>query len=628
MHKRPTAPGTVALAASGEGPIRLPRLDAVGASIALHVLVGTLLIVVPWPEPAPRADWEFPRVVLDSQELVFRAPEKELPPISATSPDKQGGRGEVRADRRVTIRDPNPESAREKLLAPGPTLPLTVPSADVLSVAPKIPPVPRVRYEPREKREAAPAEPELADAPEIEAPAPAAPALAEQQFRLRYRSAEPQRDAPSEQALADAEAPDIATAPAPTAALATDTPRVRFWQRESHAGADPEQDALESEAPEIGTSSAPAPNPRLAVTATPRLRYVERGRGGSKAGPTERAVGGAPAPAIDAAAPAPAAVVASGGPAPVRFRAEYAGARANGSVAPSEQALPAGATPAPGVGAAPAPPPEPGAVGRMASLRINLRPPAVPASQASGKQSAAFSSAPDADGRPGRLFKTEGARSLPNVSVEGQPRSDPRTGDPGDQAGGLLTAERFRARDAEPRVLARASVTRPPPGSLGGPPPASKRPPPKTPEAYFIDRRSYEMSIQMPNLSSYSGSWQIRFAELGAEPTLENSEPIAADRLAAPRPRKKVDPKYVRAAEEEGVEGEIWLRGIIFEDGEIAQIRVVKPLDPRLDRTARQALAQWEFLPASRAGRPVAVEVLVTIPFRLTSLTRQPGQRR
>lgn len=57
------------------------------------------------------------------------------------------------------------------------------------------------------------------------------------------------------------------------------------------------------------------------------------------------------------------------------------------------------------------------------------------------------------------------------------------------------------------------------------------------------------------------------------------------------------------------------LAALILRDGTVANIRVVRSLDQRLDLSAISALTQWKFRPAMRDGRPVDLEVLVQIPF-------------
>jgi outer membrane biosynthesis protein TonB len=43
---------------------------------------------------------------------------------------------------------------------------------------------------------------------------------------------------------------------------------------------------------------------------------------------------------------------------------------------------------------------------------------------------------------------------------------------------------------------------------------------------------------------------------------------------------------------------------------------VLSSPDERLDAYAARALARWKFVPAERAGRAVALEAVVEIPFK------------
>ena len=58
------------------------------------------------------------------------------------------------------------------------------------------------------------------------------------------------------------------------------------------------------------------------------------------------------------------------------------------------------------------------------------------------------------------------------------------------------------------------------------------------------------------------------------------------------------------------------LYGVIHSDGSVGNVRVLEGFDPVLDESARVALAQWRFRPATRNGVPVDVEVVVRVPFR------------
>jgi TonB family protein len=131
------------------------------------------------------------------------------------------------------------------------------------------------------------------------------------------------------------------------------------------------------------------------------------------------------------------------------------------------------------------------------------------------------------------------------------------------------------------------------------------------PDRRFIGRDVYTLAVQMPNISSYVGSWIMWFAERVPAGIRGGHD------LRPPNPTHKVDPKYYPAAIAERIEGKVQLAGIIRADGRVDSIRVLKGVDPRLDGSAAEALIKWVFEPARRAGVPVEVDVVAEIPFRL-----------
>ena len=124
----------------------------------------------------------------------------------------------------------------------------------------------------------------------------------------------------------------------------------------------------------------------------------------------------------------------------------------------------------------------------------------------------------------------------------------------------------------------------------------------------FGVKRFYEMALNMPNLNSSTGSWVIRFAELQAG--------HKEGELLAPVATEKSDPGYPLELMRANVHGMVTLYAVIHSDGMVGDIRVLNSPDERLDSYAAHALARWKFLPAVRAGKPVALEAVVVIPFR------------
>lgn len=130
------------------------------------------------------------------------------------------------------------------------------------------------------------------------------------------------------------------------------------------------------------------------------------------------------------------------------------------------------------------------------------------------------------------------------------------------------------------------------------------------PDRRFDGRDVYMMAIQMPNLTSYSGSWLMWYAE-------RTAREVGLAPIAPPVAHRKVDPKYIAAAAADRIEGKVQLACVIGKDGRVSTVELVRGLDDRLNQSAEEALAKWEFTPATRHGEPVEVEVLVEIPFRL-----------
>ena len=128
----------------------------------------------------------------------------------------------------------------------------------------------------------------------------------------------------------------------------------------------------------------------------------------------------------------------------------------------------------------------------------------------------------------------------------------------------------------------------------------------------FGPKRYYSLIMNMPNLTSATGSWIIRFAEL--------KQTDDAAPLTAPVATTKVDPAYPADALRDHVEGIVTLYAIIRADGTVADIRVLDGLDSRLDQNAIRALSGWRFRPGTKNGEAVAVEAVVEIPFRMRAI--------
>ena len=145
-------------------------------------------------------------------------------------------------------------------------------------------------------------------------------------------------------------------------------------------------------------------------------------------------------------------------------------------------------------------------------------------------------------------------------------------------------------------------------------------PPPTLPEdpdlsveqRVFGSKKYYKLVMNMPNLTSATGSWIIHFAEL--KQTEDKSI------LAAPQATTKVDPAYPADVLRDHIEGTVTLYAIIRADGTVDDVKILNSLDSRLDETAARALARWHFRPGTKNGEAVALEAVIEVPFRMKHL--------
>lgn len=240
-------------------------------------------------------------------------------------------------------------------------------------------------------------------------------------------------------------------------------------------------------------------------------------------------------------------------------------------------------------------------------------PPAMPA----GNLSARVSISPDGP-KPGAAGAeaptTSGGRGPEGIFISGGngTNTSPVSGL------GIAAGSRAAGNPLPARPVPRARIMPEGQGSLSSDAAAAADLSPKlglAPQDVLGAKRVYTLHVNMPNLTSATGSWILNFAELKETVSVASIGPDAPD-LAGPLPLKKVDPKYPPELRAAHVDGEVVLYAIIRKDGSVDSIQLVKSIDPRLDANAMEALAQWKFRPAEKHGEPVDLEAVVHIPFR------------
>jgi TonB family protein len=152
-----------------------------------------------------------------------------------------------------------------------------------------------------------------------------------------------------------------------------------------------------------------------------------------------------------------------------------------------------------------------------------------------------------------------------------------------------------------------------PSSSRRGPASVANFDPSLPPEKLLSGKEIFTLHVNMPNLSSATGSWVLKCAQLdqGDDPRFHRG-----GTLSGPDLLQKVDPKYPPELIKQHVQGEVILYAIIRKDGSVDSIQLVRGVEPELDRNAMEALAHWKFRPGARDGIPIDMETVAHIPFR------------
>jgi TonB family protein len=234
--------------------------------------------------------------------------------------------------------------------------------------------------------------------------------------------------------------------------------------------------------------------------------------------------------------------------------------------------------------------------GRLVALGIHPVAPNGPVAVPAGNRRGAFAATPQ--GKPG-------ASGTPELTAGGRGDGAAKT-----RNGSLPAGLHVGAGDAGGREMARLSSS-----SLSaatGAHDASVVPSDKATDLdrqVFGDKIFHSMALNMPNLNSATGSWVIHFAELDAGKK--------EGELTAPRSTEKSDPGYPLELIRANVHGMVSLYAVIDANGKVTRVRVLNSPDDRLDSYAAKALSMCKFQPAERAGKAVALEAVVMIPFRV-----------
>ena len=84
-----------------------------------------------------------------------------------------------------------------------------------------------------------------------------------------------------------------------------------------------------------------------------------------------------------------------------------------------------------------------------------------------------------------------------------------------------------------------------------------------------------------------------------------------------PQIARRTQPRYPRAARAANIQGTVIIRAVVRKDGSPDQVEILRDVGGGLGEAAREAVEQWQFIPATYRGDPIDVYYTVTVNFRL-----------
>ncbi len=140
-----------------------------------------------------------------------------------------------------------------------------------------------------------------------------------------------------------------------------------------------------------------------------------------------------------------------------------------------------------------------------------------------------------------------------------------------------------------------------------------------------LDRQSalerYLLAADLaPDVGTYRQNYE-RLSRLLHKPVVPaaTSGPVyrMGGAVSAPVPVYQPEPPYSEEARRAKYQGTVVLAIVIDSEGNVADVRVTKPLGLGLDENAVKTVSTWKFKPAMRNGVPVPVRLSLEVTFRL-----------
>ncbi|PYQ30087.1 MAG: hypothetical protein DMF56_10210 [Acidobacteria bacterium] len=102
-----------------------------------------------------------------------------------------------------------------------------------------------------------------------------------------------------------------------------------------------------------------------------------------------------------------------------------------------------------------------------------------------------------------------------------------------------------------------------------------------------------------------------------APPPVQTAPLRVGGDVKAPVVINRVEPHYPEVARKARISGIVIVECVIDKNGNVRDVKVLKPLPFGLDQAAAEAVEKWKFKPGTLNGQPVDVIFNLTVNFKL-----------
>jgi hypothetical protein len=126
----------------------------------------------------------------------------------------------------------------------------------------------------------------------------------------------------------------------------------------------------------------------------------------------------------------------------------------------------------------------------------------------------------------------------------------------------------------------------------------------------FHDERIFTVYIPMKrNEEDEDPTWTLQYA------LQDESTDNGVGQVLAPIPATREWPEIPPGLQQKYAKRQVVISAVVDKEGKVSDVSVKRTPDPRLSNPIARAFGKWVFHPAELSNQPVAVKVLIGIPF-------------